>query len=261
MSKLVLNNKTAVITGAANGIGFATTEELLKNGVSKVLLLDKKPELTEKQYAQLEACNSEADIFYVRCDVTDKQQLEFVFYKYVLDLLGSFDILVNSVGVWELDSNKCIDVNLIGSMHCTLLAIDVMNKEKGGTGGFIVNITNPETTIYTEETYGMAGFTRTLGTESMYNKTGIKLTAICPSIAKSNIMKALVDSSASFLLMKEIFELIKKFGDGQTCPIGKSIVKVIMEKETGSVWLSSSDTENDTGYRISEIKFELNKYV
>ncbi|XP_053692284.1 alcohol dehydrogenase 2-like [Sabethes cyaneus] len=262
MSGFVLRYKAAVITGAAKGIGFATAKELLKNGVSKVLLLDIQPGLTLMQCAQLKACNSEADVFYVQCDVSDKQQLDTALRRDALNLLGSFDILVNSAGVWESCPTKSIDVNLIGSMHCTLLAIDLMDRQKSGTGGFIVNVSDPEAAVYTEKTFGVIGFTRTLGTELLYHKKGIKLAVISPCGARTNILKAFGGSSRPHRRMKELFEeLMVKFADRQPRAIGKSIVKVITEKETGSVWLSAPDTENDAGYWIAEVKFELNKNV
>ncbi|XP_053695427.1 alcohol dehydrogenase 2-like [Sabethes cyaneus] len=262
MSESVLYNKTAVITGAASGIGFATAEEFLKSGVSKVLLLDIAADLSPTQYAQLKTCNPKADVSYRQCDVTNKQLVEKIFRQDAMKLLGSIDILVNSAGIFECEPAKCVGINLIGLMDCTLIAMDLMTKEKNGKGGFIVNISSigglepyPVAAVYTGTKFGVTGFTRALGTELVYNKTGIKLAAICPSATKTNIRIAAGRRSSTFPWMKEAAEeLIKKYPVQQASAVGKCIVKVIAEGETGSAWYSAVDT-------ITQVKFEPNKYV
>ncbi|XP_058832016.1 alcohol dehydrogenase 2-like [Topomyia yanbarensis] len=257
-----LSGSTAVITGGANGIGFATAEELLKNGVSKILLLDLTTDLDPTQYAQLKAYNPTASVFYAQCDVTKKPQLEKTLRQDAVQWLGSIDILVNSAGVFECEPARCIGTNLIGLIDCTLIAIDLMTKEKAGNGGFIVNMSSiaglepyPVAAVYAASKFGVTGFTRSLGTELMYNQTGVKFAVICPSATDTNLLKTAGDNAFTFPWMEATArKLLKKFTVQKPSAVAECIVKVITEGETGSIWISEAGT-------MRQIKCDTNKYI
>ncbi|XP_058459170.1 alcohol dehydrogenase 2-like [Malaya genurostris] len=257
-----LSNKTAVVTGGANGIGFATAEELLKNGVSKILLLDLTTGLDAAQQAQLKTCYPKASVYYAQCDVTKKPQLEKALRQDAIQWLGGIDILVNSAGVFECEPARCIGVNLIGLIDCSLIAVDLMTKEKSGKGGFIVNISSiaglepyPVAAAYTASKHGVTGFTRSLGSDLMYNQTGVKFAAICPSATDTNILKAAGASTFTFPWMEPAaHEMLKKYTIQPPSAVGKCVVKVILGGETGSIWYSANNT-------ISRVKYDANKYI
>ncbi|XP_053686638.1 alcohol dehydrogenase 1-like [Sabethes cyaneus] len=242
-----LKNKTAVITGGASGIGFATAEELLKNGVSKILLIDLNDSLAQK--AQLLTCNREAEIFYAQCDVSNKLQLEKTLRQDAVQWLGSIDILVNSAGVLEGDPTHCIGVNLIGLIECTFIAVDLMSKENSGNGGAIVNISStagleayPIASVYTASKFGVTGFTRSLGTDLMYNQTGVKVVAVCPGATDTRMMRESGNRMCTFPWMMPVArELLEKFNLQQPSAVGRCVVKAITEGGPGSIWIASDD--------------------
>ncbi|XP_058832017.1 alcohol dehydrogenase 2-like [Topomyia yanbarensis] len=251
---MLLSNKTAVITGGASGIGLATAEELLKCGVSKILLLDLGTTLNSAQETHLKAHNPNATVFYAQCDVTNKTRLETILRQDAIQWLGSIDILVNSAGIFDNDPARCIGTNLIGLVDCTFIAVDLMSKTKSGNGGVVVNISSiaglepsPLCAVYGASKFGVTGFTRCLGSEALYNETGVKVVAICPGATNTNILNAALSDAAAL-------KMLEKMTVQEPSVVAKCVVKVITEGETGSVWVASDN-------KIAQVHFEANKFL
>ncbi|XP_055533896.1 alcohol dehydrogenase 2-like isoform X2 [Wyeomyia smithii] len=218
-------------------------------GYQKILLIDLNESLNPDLKAQLNACNQNAEIFYAQCDVSNKLQLEKILRQDAIQWLGSIDILVNSAGVLEGSAAHCIGVNLIGLIECTFITIDLMTKEKSGTGGFIVNISSiaglepyPIAVVYTASKFGVTGFTRSLGTDLLYNRTGVKLAVVCPGATETKMIQEAGDHMCTYpWMMPAARELLAKFTMQQPSAVGKCVVKAITEGETGSIWVASED--------------------
>ncbi|XP_039429134.1 alcohol dehydrogenase-like [Culex pipiens pallens] len=245
-----LEGKTAVITGGASGIGFATAEEFLKGGVSKIVILDLFEHLRADQESQLKSCNPGASIYYSKCDVSNKSNVEKAFRQDAVKWLGTIDILVNSAGILnEGDPAGCVAVNLTGLIECTLTAMDLMSKDKGGKGGFVVNISSiaglepmPFGVTYSATKFGVVGFTRSMGQELIFNKTGVKLMAICPGATDTTIYQNSRNSCLTFPWMLEYYDqLIQAFKTQKPEAVGKAVAKIITEGDNGAVWVSSED--------------------
>ncbi|XP_058459169.1 alcohol dehydrogenase-like [Malaya genurostris] len=250
-----LSNKSAVITGGANGIGFATAEELLKAGVSKILILDLGISLDTAQQTQLKSCNPNATILYSECDVSNKAQLEKVLCQDAVQWLGSIDILVNSAGVFDRDPARCIGINLIGLIDCTTIMFDLMAKNKSGNGGVVINIASVAglepsqvCAVYGASKFGVIGFTRCLGqSEQLWKDAGVKVAAVCPGATRTNMIKLATKDAAAVKLMETMTVQ-------EPSVVGKCVIKAILEGDPGSVWVASEN-------KISQIHFEPNKFI
>ncbi len=146
---MTLKNKTAVVTGGANGIGAGCVKRLAEAGVN-VMIADIDDARAEKLIADL--ANLDGSISYTRTDVTKREAVQALFdatiaeYDYV-DILINNAAFVHKSGVvanfleysdesWE----TTIGVNLSGLFYCSQIAARLMAKR--GEGGVIINMSS-----------------------------------------------------------------------------------------------------------------------
>lgn len=134
------NQKIAVVTGAARGIGLAITQKFLADGYG-VALIDREVETL----AQTAAALSGQPILAVECDVSQAQQVNSSIEK-IAAHFGRIDVLVNNAGVAVFkpaldvtfeDWTEVMATNLNGPFLCTQACVPVMLKTGGGS---VVNI-------------------------------------------------------------------------------------------------------------------------
>lgn len=132
-----MSDKIAVVTGAARGIGLATTKLLLRDGFS-VAMLDRDAETLRAEVAALTGVRA-----YV-CDVSDPAAVSVAFGEIVRDM-GGIDALVNNAGVADFGPieetdfarwRTIMETNLDGVFLCSQAAIAALRARKGA----IVNI-------------------------------------------------------------------------------------------------------------------------
>lgn len=134
--------KTALVTGVAGGIGFATAEKLLENGVS-VVGMDILPEMLREL---------KGDFTYARGDLSKKSDREN-YVETALRKYGRIDILVNVAGVAPKVRNDILEmteesydfvmnINTKGTMFLTQSVARAMIKNEGESKGSIVNISS-----------------------------------------------------------------------------------------------------------------------
>lgn len=134
--------KVALVTGVASGIGRASAEILLKNGIA-VVGLSRRPEMESPL---------EGDFIYVSGDVSSTEDRKR-FVQMALDNYGRIDILVNVAGVapkvradlltmTEESYDYVMNINTRGTMFLTQLAANEMIKNEGDQKGSIVNISS-----------------------------------------------------------------------------------------------------------------------
>jgi len=139
-----LKDKVAIVTGSAQGMGYAIAHALLKEGAS-VLINDIDQERIDQAVKELK--NDFQNVVGTKVDVTNKEEVEKM-VKEVVDLWGGIDILVNNAGgalftphkleeIKEKDWDLVLNVNLKGAFFCCQAVIPKM-VEKGK--GSIVNI-------------------------------------------------------------------------------------------------------------------------
>jgi len=135
-----LNGKVALVTGAANGIGMATVQQLLRNGLKGVSMCDIDSKNGEDAALSFTKEYGKDRIIFIKTDVTKEKDLEEAFKK-TKETFGAIDIVINNAGIvgeerWE----AATEINVKGVVRGTQLALDYMGKHKGGEGGTVVNI-------------------------------------------------------------------------------------------------------------------------
>ena len=136
-------NKIAVVTGAAAGIGRATAMRFAEEG-AVVAILDLNEEGIKRVAEELSGSVGEV-IPYV-CDISDEARVNEVFAD-IISRFGRVDILVNNAALWKWHSpfmdipvdvwKKFMDVNLMGTVYCTRAALPSMLAQEWGR---IINV-------------------------------------------------------------------------------------------------------------------------
>lgn len=128
-----LENKVAIITGGASGIGLSITKLFAQQG-AKVHVLELSTESASKQIKN--AIQDTQNIFIHTCDISNLAQVEDV-----INNIKNIDILINNAGIAhvgnaentnELDFERVINVNVKGVYHCVHAALPLMKAEGGG---------------------------------------------------------------------------------------------------------------------------------
>ena len=182
-----LTGKTAVVTGASKGIGFAIADALLEQGANVFVCARDKSELRRAIEQLSQHGHAEGEV----CDVRSEEQI-----KMMLDecerVFGGVDILINNAGmgifgktVEEISSDEfrqTLETNLFGVFYACHYAIPKM-KTRGG--GYIINISSlagqnphPKMAAYNASKFGLNGFTEAMMQEVRQNN--IKVSYICP---------------------------------------------------------------------------------
>jgi NAD(P)-dependent dehydrogenase (short-subunit alcohol dehydrogenase family) len=143
-----LENKVAIVTGAAGGIGLAIARRFVADG-AKVVIADVDDQRGEAAEAELKALG---EARYVHCNVAEKLDVRNLVAA-TLDAFGDIDVLVNNAGIVvggelleldEADFDRVIDVNLKGAFLCTqAVGRHMVDKVKeGGKPGVIINMSS-----------------------------------------------------------------------------------------------------------------------
>jgi len=207
MNAIDLNGQVAVVTGGAQGIGFAIAHRLLASG-AKVSLWDRDGAALDKAVAALGAGASSKVV-----DITDPAGLQRVHGEVEVEV-GPVSILVNSAGIAgnnapldEYDPDewrRVVEVNLNGTFYVNKAVVPAM---KARNYGRIVNISsvagkegNPNLSAYSAAKAGVIGLTKSLGKELA--KYDIAVNAITPATAKTRILDTLTDEFINYMLVR-----------------------------------------------------------
>jgi 2-dehydro-3-deoxy-L-rhamnonate dehydrogenase (NAD+) len=209
MNRIDLEGRTAVITGGAQGIGFAVAMRLQHSRCS-VALWDEQPDLLREAARQLSGFGV---IRTVAVDVTDPEQVQRA-AEQSAELLGSIDILVTSAGIagpnaktWEYPTQswqQVINVNLNGTFYCCRSVVPLMMKRGYGRIVTIASIAakegNPNASAYSASKAGVIALTKSLGKELA--KTNIAVNCITPAAARTRIFEQMSQEHIDYMLSK-----------------------------------------------------------
>ncbi|MCF6436242.1 MULTISPECIES: SDR family oxidoreductase [Pseudoalteromonas] len=219
-----INNKTVVITGGAQGLGFAMATELAKSG-AKLALIDMQEEVLANAKAQLTALGAEVHTYVANVSV--ESEVEAVFNAIQADS-GNIAVLINNAGILRdglllkakegkiVDKmalsqfQSVIDVNLTGVFLCGREAAAKMVE--AGEGGVIINMSsvarsgNMGQTNYSAAKAGVVAMTTSWAKE--LGRFGIRVGAIAPGVIRTTMTDAMKPEAKERLLkMKPVGRL------------------------------------------------------
>lgn len=210
-----LNDRYAVVTGAARGIGAAIVERFLNDGVARVAMLD--VDETRLCATAKELDPSGTRTFPIKCNIANPEQVKQTFAS-IYQNFQRIDILVNNAGITrdaifhkmtDVQMHEVIDVCLYGTINCCRQVVPDMRARNYGK---IVNISscsvfgNPGQANYSAAKAGIIGFSNTLSKELA--RKGITVNCVLPGGIDTDmyaaIQKDILESSIQSLPIKRL---------------------------------------------------------
>ena len=205
MNSYDFDDQVAVITGGAQGIGYAVAKRMIENG-AKVVIWDFDTDLAQASASELGATA-------LHCDVSNWDSVRAAAQQ-TENQLGRIDVLVNSAGVAGANAvveeypiqewNKIMSVNLNGTFHTNRAVIAGM-KQRGY--GRIVNIAsiagkegNPNASAYSASKAGVIALTKSLGKEAADFNIGVN--CVTPAAARTAIFDQMSEEHINYMLSK-----------------------------------------------------------
>jgi 3-oxoacyl-[acyl-carrier protein] reductase len=199
--------KTALVTGAARGIGLAIATRLAADGL-RVAMLDQ-----DRAAVEAAAPGLGAGALGLAADVSRAAEVDAAIARIEREW-GRLDVLVNNAGItgrsfpiWDLtdeDWQRVIDVDLTSVFLCCRAAVKVMLRQGGGR---IVNIAsiagkegNPTLVPYSTAKAGVIGLTKALAKEVATR--GILVNAVAPAVIGTELLKQMETSTVELLISK-----------------------------------------------------------
>lgn len=241
---MLLEGKTAIVTGASQGIGRACAERLAREG-AKVVVSDVNDGEGAKVVTAITAAGGTAA--YLSCDVSEKLDVHNLIAA-TLERFGTIDVLVNNAGIIdsadfldleEAEFDRVLKVNLKGYFLCGQAAARQMVKQGGG--GAIVNMSSvnawfgmPDHVTYSVSKGGVAQLTKSMALSLASH--GIRVNAVGPGSIETPILGEVIKDK------KFLQKVMSRTPMGR---IGKpeEIAAVV-------AWLASSEASYITGTTV-----------
>lgn len=193
-------NKVAIVTGGSRGIGAAIARQLGSRGYDVCINYASNADAAEEVAAAIRESGQRAVI--VRGDTADGDAMRSMFDQVERDL-GTVTALVNNAGLTgrigrfadldEATMRRVVDVNVIGVMIPSQLAVRRMSTRLGGRGGNIVNISSIAAQLGSPKEYVHYAATKgavdvfTLGLAREVATEGIRVNAVSPGLIDTTI--------------------------------------------------------------------------
>ena len=208
MNNFDLKNKVAIVTGGAQGFGFAIAEKFLASG-AKVIIWD----IDEKEAKDALKKLNNNNCSYQKVDVNNFNEIEKTL-KQIESSHGKIDIFINNAGITGMNATiadyptdeweKVINLNLNAVFYCCKAVVPYMIKQNYGR---IVNISsiagkegNPNAGAYSTSKAGVIGLTKSLGKELA--QKNIAVNCVTPAAAKTRIFDQMTKEHIEYMLSK-----------------------------------------------------------
>jgi NAD(P)-dependent dehydrogenase (short-subunit alcohol dehydrogenase family) len=219
-----LENKSAIITGAASGIGRAAALHFCREG-AKVLLADIDGEGAARAASEIEAAGGCAEA--IAADISGEEGARTVVAR-CRELWGGVDVLVNNAAAFHYrrvedatpaDWDKVMSVNVVGTSLCSRFSVEAMKENGSGT---IVNIASingligmPDQFTYNASKAAIIEMSKSMAID--LGPFNIRVNCVCPGVTDTPALQRTIDEMG--LTVDAVIEgyiaprcIIKRFG-------------------------------------------------
>jgi len=241
-------NKVALVTGAASGLGLATAKAFAESGAS-VVLADWNEKAARSAAEELSRQGHKT--LAIGCDVADDAQVEEM-VRQTVATFGQLDAAYNNAGIQNVlaetadsprdDYDRVMAINLRGVWSCMKFELQQMRKQGSGA---IVNcsslgglIGGNQRGTYHAAKHGVIGFTKSAALE--YATRGIRVNAVCPGMIRTPMVDQMIAGGQGEELMAMLKALVPMGRMGEAKEIADAVL-----------WLCSSAASYVTGQSIS----------
>ncbi len=196
-----LHNQVAIITGGANGIGYAAVERFAEEG-AKVILADYDEATGINAASKLR--DSGFDVTFIQVDVANRESVQQLIDRTV-ETYGGIDILINNAGITRdamlakmepSNFQQVLDVNLTGVFNCTQSALPhLIAKGKGkiiNTSSVSGVYGNVGQTNYAASKAAVIGMTKSWAKE--LGRKGINVNAVAPGFTRTAMVEKMPEN-------------------------------------------------------------------
>lgn len=190
-----LENKVAIVTGAASGIGLATVKAFVEKG-AKVVLADY--DVDKGKQATQELADQGYDVIFIDIDVSDEQKVKAM-VESTVEKYGQLDVMVNNAGVGhqgqmhetsDADYKHVIAINQDGVFYGCKYAVQAMLKSGGGaivnTSSILGMVGDPTTFAYNASKGAIRLMTKSIALQ--YAKDKIRANTVHPGYVESGMV-------------------------------------------------------------------------
>jgi len=238
MNTYDFENRVAVVTGAAQGIGRAVVDRMVKFG-GAVSIWDRDPDMLKKALSELNLPNRTHGL---EVDIADLATVERA-ARTTLDRFGKIDILINNAAIvgpnantWEYPVEAFRDVVNVGLLGTFYVCRSVVPSMIAANYGRIVNISsvagkegNPRAPAYSSMKAAVIALTKSLGKELAGYNIGVN--CVTPAVAKTTLA---MQQAPDFLQM-----IISKIPRGRMLDLGEAASLIC--------WLATEENSFTTG--------------
>ncbi|MBR5470912.1 MAG: 3-oxoacyl-ACP reductase FabG [Oscillibacter sp.] len=211
--------KVVVVTGAAQGIGYAIAEKFVQERASKLAILDWNEEAIKAAGEKLQDISADTDVLALRCDISSEEMVNAVFAE-IAEKLGTVDVLVNNAGITrdimfhKMTSKQWDDVlkvNLYGTFNCCKAVMQGMRDQSYGR---IVNLSsvvaygNAGQANYAATKGAIISLTKTLAKEG--GRKGITVNAVAPHCIDTPMMHSVPADFKQNLISNHVMQRMGK---------------------------------------------------
>ncbi|MFD1861501.1 SDR family NAD(P)-dependent oxidoreductase [Planococcus chinensis] len=243
----ILEDKVAIVTGAAMGMGEATAK-LFAEAKAKVVIADFNEE--KGQAVTDEINQSGGTAAFVKVDISKSEDVQQM-VKFAVDTFGKLDVAVNNAALTPDDKpaaefdeaywDRLISVDLTGTALC--LKYELQQMQKQGNGGSIINISSvsgfrpqPNNIAYVAAKHGVVGMTKVAAMEN--GPLNIRVNSVAPGAIDTPMLRGALEQ---FGLDAEEYapqlSLLNRFGQPR-------------EIAQATLWLASDASSYVTGTTI-----------